>query len=167
MPLAWKTLKGTPSEGQLARLNDANENVLNTVTSLEGVNPEYVDESAPLSQELAHIDFKLNLLLDMVSQLLSARTTIPNKVNVLFGARAVEWAAGPLPKTGDWVVVDLYLHPGYPRPLRVAGCAESGAEADAVKVPFHGLSTPIQESLEKIIFRHHRRQVAQARTQHR
>ncbi|GAB4356777.1 MAG: hypothetical protein Kow006_24100 [Gammaproteobacteria bacterium] len=166
LPLVWKALKAMPEPAQLASLNDHNETVLRTVLSLEEVGSEHSEEGAGSNQELVRIEAKINLVLNLVGQLLAAQSTIPAKVPVVLSADALEWSGARLPAAEQPVLLELYLHPSYPRPLRLVGISRpAGTASDRpnCRVEFRGLGEPAQEVLEKLIFRHHRRAVAQAR----
>ncbi len=167
LPLGWKALRGEPGPQQMLQLNDHNDAVLRTLLALEEAGGEYADDGGVASQqELARIEAKLNLLLNLVGQLLGERSAIPAKASVCLGAEFVEWSDAKLPPAGQWVVADIYLHPSYPRPLRLVGIARAGEgrfESPSAGMALAGLSEPVQDALEKLIFRHHRRAVAQAR----
>lgn len=166
IPLNWKPLKAMPEPSQLLSLNDHNETVLRTVLSLEEVGSEHSEEGGGSNQELVRIEAKLNLALNLVGQLLAAQSTIPPKLPVILGADALEWSGGKLPADGQPLLLEIYLHSSYPRPLRLVGfCTnrKSGTGAPSCRVVFEGLSESVQDVLEKLIFRHHRRAIAQAR----
>lgn len=166
MPLAWKSLKERPNDQQLLPLNDHNETVLRTVLSLEEVGGEHSDESAGSAQELVRLEAKINLMLNLVGQLLASQSAIPPKASVCLGAQSLEWSGAKVPGPGQWVLVEIYLHPSYPLPLRLIGLAEAPSgnlNSPAAAITFSGLSDAVQDALEKLIFRHHRRAIAQAR----
>jgi len=166
MPLTCKVLKALPDERQQQLLNDHNDSVLRTVLSLEEISADHAGEGAGTGQEYARLDAKLNLLLDLVGQMLAAQSKIPAKATLRLGAETVEWLGDGLPKPDQFVLLELYLHPSYPRPLRLLGKVLSGTGRlgeSAVVMRYDGTSESVQEALEKLIFRHHRRAVAQAR----
>ncbi len=166
IPLTWKALKAMPDPSQLLSLNDHNETVLRTVLSLEEIGTEHSEEGSGSSQELTRIEAKLNLTLNLVGQLLSAQSTIPPKVTATLSADSLEWSGGKLPSEGQALLLEIYLHPSYPRPLRLVGMTSKGSAQEGAatcRVVFEGLSEAVQDVLEKLIFRHHRRAIAQAR----
>lgn len=164
LPLAWKVLTVKPDEPQLAVINENNEAILRTISSLEDFAPDHTEDLSGLNQEIARIDVKLNLLLDLVGQLLAAQSTIPSNMVVRLGAVAVEWSGTNLPGVGQYVQIELYLHRSYPRPLCLLGSVRAGQLGESsVIVPFEGIGEPVQDALERLIFRHHRRRIAQAR----
>lgn len=165
IPLTWKPLKVLPEPSQLLSLNDHNETVLRTVLSLEEIGSEHSEEGGGSNQELVRIEAKVNLVLNLVGQLLATQSTIPAKVAAVLSATSLEWSGGKLPADGQPLLLEIYLHPSYPRPLRLVGTTQSGSDPEGMtcRVTFQGLSEPVQDVLEKLIFRHHRRAIAQAR----
>jgi hypothetical protein len=59
--------------------------------------------------------------------------------------------------------VEVYLSPLYPRALVLPGITLAATRPDYARVAFHDLGKPVQDALEKLIFRNHRRRVALAR----
>lgn len=166
LPLAWQAIEKLPGEQSLLSLNDHNESVLRSVLSLEEVINEHAEEGAVAAQELGRIEAKVNLVLDLLAQLIAVQSHIPPKAAVCLGADFLEWSTAMVPQPGQWVEVEIYLHPSFPRALRLVGevhPATGRLPAPAVAVTFSGLSEPVQDALEKLIFRHHRRTVAQSR----
>lgn len=166
LPFAWKPLKDCPSEAQMLALNDHNETALRTILSLEEAGGEHAEEGMGSTQDLVRIEAKINLMLNLVGQLLASQSAIPPKTSVRLGAESLEWSAPKVPDPGKWVLTEIYLHPSYPLPVRLVGQTQAPAgalAAPAAAVSFAGLSEPVLDALEKLIFRHHRRMIAQAR----
>ena len=168
LPLGWRRLEGPPPAAQLAQLNLGNEAVLRAVTVLAEYRPETGEEHTWQAQELARLDFKLNLLLDLVGQILTRGLSLPPARPLRLGAQAVEWIC-PLseaPPSASHAVMSLYLPNAYGRALELPGrvaAVENLPAGARVRVVFIGLGEAVQELLDKLIFRHHRRSIAQAR----
>ncbi len=164
LPLQWRPMTGTPAGEELLRLNRDNEAVLKVAMVLGEVRPD-PGEDPSAATELAHLDFKLNVLLDLVGRLLVREEILPAAVPLRLSARGLEWSADPAPSPGEAILVGLYLHPSYPRPVELpARVLETGPGADGrVRVRFEHLSEAVEEGLERLIFRNHRRLIAQSR----
>ncbi len=161
LPVTWRP-QGASSAEQLLSLQVANHEVLQTILSLDEHHPELDEEPAEVAIELQRLEFKLNLVLDLLGHVLSKQLELPARVPVRLAADCIEWqAATPLP--GSKVLVEVYLSHHYPRPLVLPGVARAATRGGYVQVAFHDLGEPVQNALEKLIFRNHRRRVALAR----
>jgi hypothetical protein len=78
-----------------------------------------------------------------------------------------EWADPDPPAPGDALLLALYLNPIVPDavalPARVERVAEEPGGEARVRASFGAMPAPLRNALEKLIFRHHRRQVAEQR----
>ena len=161
LPLSW-TVCDTSNLGSLQL---ANQDTLRIILALEEHIPE-AEERGANAPELARIDFKLNLVLDLVSKLLERHLVLPAPRLTRLTPEVVEWVADDGPSAGSNVEVQLFLCNRYPRaivlPGRVTGTS-TGADGLRTSVSFEGLGDTVKEELEKLIFRRHRRLVAQAR----
>lgn len=166
MPLQWHPLAERPAEAEALSLNEANEEVLRFIDALDEYPIESGDEHAPLSQDLARVETKLNLLLGLVGQLLTVHFPLPSVRRVTLSPKGIQWPADTRLQPGAHGWVEIYLNVRCPRPLRLPGRIErvvATADGFLTWVQFEALSESLQDHLEKIIFRHHRRRVALAR----
>jgi len=159
MSIAWKVVDFNPGESHLALVNESNEAFLKAVSAVSEFSREASDTPAGLSHELSRLDLKLNLLLDLVGQLIYQQLDIPSTSLVTVTSSEVAWGADDLPSPGDTLFVQLYIQRGIPKPLSFYGrvVAVDGGRA---RVQLVGLSESVQQWLDKLIFRHHRREVA-------
>ncbi len=169
LPLAWKLIDKHLEGGALDQLNESNESLLKIFATLEDqspARPENDEDFAEIHYEMIRIDLKLNLLLELVKHVLNQQIALPDRFNLRVGARGIEWRADRPPPAGSYVKLDLFLLPRYPLPIelpgQVVGIHQDGKSAKAT-VAFRGLSEPVQDWIEKIIFRHHRRSIANKR----
>ncbi|MEJ2346782.1 MAG: PilZ domain-containing protein [Gammaproteobacteria bacterium] len=167
-PLTWEQLSAPPAAEELARWNAASEQVLRLVAALEDHWAEPIDEPyGPQGHELARLDFKLNLVLELVSQLVRRQVPMPERREIRLNGNGVQWeSTGDAPPDGSHVRVFLHLHDNLPRALELPGRVVERTPTDAgecVTVRFEGLSESVQDLLDKLIFRHHRRSIAHSR----
>ncbi len=167
LPLAWQP--GPLSEGlALARLNADNHQLLGAEASLDDVRVHEAlkDESPALVHELQRLEFKLNILLRLTAELAMRNTNLPAPQAVRMSARGLEWTGAAAPAAGETGLLSAYINPAIPQPLKFA-CIAAGEHLNggvrSVELRFTGLSDPVVDLLEKLIFRHHRRLVAGAR----
>lgn len=167
LPLEWRRLGAEPDHTYLAHLNESNEDTLRMLAIMDERSVEKSDEGVTLAAEITRLETKVNLLLDMVGQILTNHLLLPDQIPVRLGPSGIEFAHAKPPKADERVVITLYLHQRYPRPLEIAGHVvsvdDTGQGAYWVKVRFLGVSSSVGDWLEKFIFRRHRRLVAQSR----
>jgi hypothetical protein len=162
LSVAWQP-QGASSPEQLLSLQIANHEVLQTILSLDEHHPELEEEPAEVAVELQRLEFKLNLVLDLLGHVLSKQLALPTRAPVRLAASYIEWQTAAAPPPDSKVLVEVYLSPHYPRPLVLPGVARAAARGGYAQVAFHDLGDPVQYALEKLIFRNHRRRVALAR----
>ena len=144
-------------------MNESNESFLRAVSAISEFSKETSDNNPALSQELSRLDLKLNLLLDLVSQLIYSQLDIPRMSRVTISSSQVDWQDNHVPEPGATVFVQVYIQRGTPKPLCFYGEVVSSQEdyrCGWAKVRYLGLSGSAQVWLDKLIFRHHRREVA-------
>jgi hypothetical protein len=158
-PVKWVPLSGSVDTVLAASFSERNVRLLQALAAIEdhGVSDK-PDEATP---DLMRLDFKINLLLDLVGQLLVANRPQPAAVAIRFNAHGAVWhCTAPLPPAGSHGIVEIHLRDFLAEPLRLPGTlAEVTAAAEAT-VRFAPVGEPVADLLERLIFRHHRRQVA-------
>ena len=147
LPLSITLMSGAPVEQELLRANEANELLLRSVSALE--EKIDTDENDEIAQELRRQDMKLNLILDLLGALLLQQQVIPEARELQLSAAGLRTAVSPVPASGQHCRIQLYI--------------DSAGQGGATDVAFIGLSQVVTDHLDKFIFRHHRRRIAQAR----
>ena len=166
LPVSWT--RGALAEDQHARLNADNQQLLVAYSTLDEVrvNDALKDESPALVHELQRLDYKLNILLRMTADLAMRQHGLPPVCPVRFSATGLEWSGDGAPQPGEIGILVLYVNTVLPQPLRFpATVIMRGTHNDmqVTGLQFTGLSEPVVELIEKMIFRHHRRLVAGAK----
>lgn len=153
VPLAW-SVTDRQDAGALSLLN---EQRLRTILNLS----EYHGQD--VSEEFALLERKVDITLEMVATLLRTSVDMPETKFVQLGAHELQWQeTGQLPVQGTRLDVAVYLHDCYPKPLILPGTLDS-VIAQTCKVSLVPQSDDVQQLLEKFIFLHHRRAIAQSR----
>lgn len=163
LPITWRLLDVPPPEHEIAHANEANELLLRVFAGMEERVPRR-DELNEMAQELVRIETKLDLFLDLLSDLLRQTMTLPTPIPVRYSGSVVIW--GPVvtpPPVEALVAIDLYLSPRIPRSLHLFARMEGLTDKGEIRACFVGMGVDVQEGLEKLVFRHHRRAVAQSR----
>lgn len=161
LPLRWCPLESPPCD-PLQR-QQVNEDTLRVILSLDEHHhvTERHEEDAALAGELLRLESKLNLVLELVSQVLAHQLSLPPAVPVRLAAHRLEWQAASAAPSGSGII-ELYASLRYPRPLFLPATIE-GTGNGWVHAVFDDLGEPVQDLLEQLIFRYHRRQVAATR----
>lgn len=167
LPLHWQVIATSLDAAHWQPLHEANEDLLRSLSTLEEHPQDIAEEHPAVAHELRRLDFKLNLLLDMVGLLVERDLSLPERVPLRLAARGLEWSTRQPPALGSLVQMELYISSKLPRPLVLLGRIQANSAAtdgmSRVVAVFEDLSELEADWLEKIIFVHHRRQVAHAR----
>ncbi|NND69068.1 MAG: hypothetical protein HKN19_15870, partial [Halioglobus sp.] len=113
--------------------------------------------------EIERLDRKINLVLDLVSQLVYQQLEIPQRCRVTISAKDLAWAEPEPPPPGSVLFVRAYIQHGTPKPLCFYGdvtSTDQDLRDGMCRVSYIGLSPAVESWLDKLIFRHHRREVA-------
>ena len=170
LPLGFERLQKLPEGAALAGLNEETQQVLVADASLDEQRPyteKKSDEEHELAEDLQRVEFKVNVLIQLVARLLMRDGDLPAVRSVRLHANGLEWLlAGEdvLPGVG---IVALHVSRHFPQPLRLPGRivgTHSDAEGTWLRFGFEGLTPSVTELLERLVFRHHRRLVAGTRT---
>ncbi|MEO8224961.1 MAG: PilZ domain-containing protein [Gammaproteobacteria bacterium] len=167
LPLSWEpSTLSDPTE--LEHYNQETARALQALALFEEAPKELSIDANPRGQELQHLEAKVDVLLSLVTRLVSHQQGLPKRHNTVLRADSLEWT-GPCAeqaRTGDSGVIVLYPNPMLPTPFRLAGRVVSTVERSGIKwrlTRFEHLSPLVSVGLEKLVFRRHRRQVAIAR----
>jgi hypothetical protein len=159
LPLRWRATE-TPVTAPHWQLS--NEETLRVILSLDEHHVEASDENPEFTQEVQRLETKINLILELVSQVLARQLQLPEALPVRLSAHEIEWQTSTAPAPGGCVLLEIYVCTRYPRPLFLPATVQ-GAAGERVRAVFGDLGEPVQDLLEKLIFRHHRRQIAATR----
>ena len=162
LPVLWRALPGAVDAALAASFTERNVRVLQACAAIEEHRvPEGAEEPSP---DLQRLDFKLNLLIDLVGQLLVANRPRPTAVAIRFNVLGAVWRASPpLPEAGGQGIAEIHLRDFLAEPLRLIGRITSVSPDGQIKARFAPSGEPVADLIEKLIFRRHRRQIAESR----
>ena len=158
-PLAWP-----PSPELLQRLAERNANTLATLAALEERRTDLGDDDNPLMQEVLRMDAKITALVEIVNQLLVPGATLPPRQTLRFNAVGVLLPAAWVP-SGEGLLLRLRFDACRSLPLELAGRVERVLDDGRSFMEFATPGDAIGDAIERLVFRHHRRKVAEARQQ--
>jgi hypothetical protein len=127
--------------------------------------PEKKNDESQYHADIVRLDMKVNLLLDLVSQLLIANQPRPEAMSLRFNTLGAVWQhhGNGLPVADSIGVLEVYLRECIVEPLRMTGQVVSVSADGRVKVKFDPPGEGVEDLIEKLAFRRHRRQIAGAR----
>jgi len=167
LPLEWQTVDHEPAASRIVRMDENNEELLRFIAVLEEHNAGAQNEELVGNvQAFERVEYKINLLLDMVAHILKRHMELPEPVMIRLSASTIYWQALHPPAVGAHLLLKLYLNPKYPQPLRLTGVVNEAPYSPGgfnSFVSIENMGEAVQSWLEKLIFRQHRRAVAHAR----
>ena len=155
-------LNGPMLPADHARLIERNLAALTTLAALEDRRVESSDEDTPVLQELARLDAKLNALVELVNRLLVPAHRLPARQSVSFNAIGALLPAALVPAEGA-VLLRLHFDACPSVPLELPGSVQRQGDDGRAFVVFADLGEGLSEAIERLVFRHHRRKVAESR----
>lgn len=161
LPLALAVCDQLPTVSERVRLNDRNVSLLKT-HALEDFQRREVDADLEgIASEIERLDQKLTLVTELLCDLLAAEQRIPATVPLRLSVAGLECTLPDALRlvVGDWTMVDLYLITTIPRPLKLLAKVVAIEEGKGV-LSFADLSDGVQSMLGRLVFRHHRREIA-------
>lgn len=172
LPLKVERYAGEPENGELLRIGQQNEEVLRMVMSLDDVASTNKNDDSERNSDVQRLEFKVNLILDMLGELYSQNSNLPESTPIKLGAYAASWMIAETespPALNDYVALNIYLTRRYPRPLvlfaQVVNVSECETGEKWVDVDLLSMPPQTLDALERFVFRQHRRFVAFSRRQ--
>lgn len=167
LPLSWEP-SALVDPAELEHYNMETARALQAVALFEEAPKELTNDANPENQQMLHLEAKVDVLLSLVTRLVSHQDGMPKRHGTVLRADSLEWTGPTVDqvKTGDTGVIVLYPNPLLPLPFRLAGRIVGSVERSNTRwrlTRFDHLSPLVSVGLEKLIFRRHRRQVAIAR----
>ncbi len=166
LPVMWRVLPNPADREMAAGFSERNLRILQSWEAMDDHGPvEKPDENSPYAADIARLDLKINLLLDLVGQILTSNRPRPAAVPVRFNSLGAVWrnAGGALPEAGTQGVAEIYLHDSLAQPLRLPGRVTNVTPDGHIKVRFAPVGEAVADLIEKLAFRRHRRQIAGTR----
>lgn len=157
---AVEKVQDVPTSTELVSIDKQNEKILRTSAIWQ--DPVEVEELDHVSLELHRQDLKISLLLDLVGELLIRQSELPPIEAIQLTATGIEFSSEICSaERGEKVKATLFLLPAFPRALQFYGGITSSEKKGFSVLSFQDTSIAVQDQIEKIIFTHHRRSIAQ------
>ena len=160
LPVAWEPLARTRDPFVQAATDDSNLLLLQACVAVEERPArDKNEENQPLHAELARVELKLNLVLQMLGDIVRRGHTAALSRVRLNSLGASWWPAGPLPQRGSRGLLRVQLRGSLPQTLDLTG-EVTGIEDGEVRLRFDQVPDPVAELLGRLIFLRHRRRLA-------
>jgi Atypical PilZ domain, cyclic di-GMP receptor len=161
LPVQWQPRERPLTRFELGSLEEANLLLLQAQVALEDHSPGD-DSGGALAGEIARLDLKLNLVLQLLAKLV-LKERMPPPTTIQFNALGASWTAvGSTPTVGAQGQLRIYLRGSLPQPLDLPA-EVTAVEGSTVKFEFVQLPESVAELIQRLAFLRHRRDVAGAR----
>lgn len=149
---------------QRVAMRDRNLSVLGTLAVFSERRAELADDENPAAQEMQRLDSKMNVLMAMLDQLLQRGADLPLRVRVSFNAMGALLPKTLWPAGETQALVRLHFDGCLALPLELLAQRVQERDGDHVFVAFETLDEATCDAIERLVFRHHRRKVAERRS---
>jgi hypothetical protein len=165
LPVRWVPHPKMIDDITAQHLAERNVRVLQACDALEEYGQtEKGDDESPHSADLMRLDFKLNLLLDLAGQLLAQSATRLQPVPIRLNSLGASWqSAEPPPLPGAHGILEVVIRDIVVQPLNLPAEAVLTEKPGEARVRFTSLGEVVADHIEKLVFRRHRRKIADAR----
>lgn len=163
MPLQWRVLDRLPDHDHLVRTDERNTALLNALTLIEEAAVRQTEDPSPLIAQMERLEAKFDLVLTLLTEALLPEAAAPGPVAMRLSSRGVVFDAGVPIETGTVIELSVHFSASLPRPVVLYGVVVEtppGEEGHAC-VEFRRLGPGVTERLERLVFRRHRRSIAQ------
>lgn len=160
LPVAWEPLARPRDAFAQAATDESNLLLLQACVAVEE-RPvrDKTEESGPLFAELARMELKLNLVLQLLGDIVR-RGHPAALARVRFNSLGASWwPPGAAPQRGSRGLLRIQLRSALPQTLDLAG-EVSGVEGGEVKLRFDQVPEALAELIGRLIFLRHRRHLA-------
>ncbi len=151
LPVDWEVLSELPGESEQNRHNRANEELLQNLLLRDESLPDSDEVEEGSGQEsLKRIETKLDLLLSLMTEMMTANGNLPQKHTLTLGAHGlcvhIREEDVSLMKKGLLLRIRLYLDSQFPRPLDLYGHLVD-VQADSFTLTYCSLGVRLQDLL--------------------
>lgn len=165
LPLLWHLCEKQSLDQEVEDWQSLNEQTLLNLTLFDDSSSNI---QMPIDNDntgLEILNKKINLLSQLLQYYLQQQVRLPDKKQVCLSANGIEWQQQQALNfvAGDYIKIELILNVIYPRPLEIACCVQDLQQSNAhykIVCDFYRLGENVAELLEKMLFRHHRREIA-------
>lgn len=165
LPLGWQALN-SPQPTQIAQWQHEAVTLLRALPVIETPLAETErDIAAPAGKAVERLEAKLDLALNLISQLVRQNSQLPLAQPIVLRANTLEWRSETAPRQDQQILLALHLSPLLPQALIIPALVTSVSPQEKgflIKASFLHLNPDLEDSLERTLFRFHRRAIQQS-----
>lgn len=164
VPLTWEVADFTHS-ASLEHANEDTSRALQAIAVYEETPRSPTEDLVHARSEFARLEAKLDLVLSLLSNVVSESAGMPDPRAMVLRSGSFEWQLDSASEIGraDTGIVNVWMNTHLPLPLRLPCRVDRIMERNGFKwaqARFEFLAPNVRDSLGQVIFRHHRRQIA-------
>jgi hypothetical protein len=159
LPVEWTSRPSGEDAALIARRLRRNLAAL-AVDAAGDERRERPSDDGAANVDLQRIDSKLNAIMELFASLLEKDLAVPARAALRFNAHGVEWETSAPPSAGDPILVRIHLEACPALPLELAAVAMDPSGPGWGAARFDAVRSPLDDAIAKMVFREHRRQVA-------
>jgi hypothetical protein len=163
LPVRWVPHDKQIDDVTAGNLAERNLRVLQACDALEEYGLTEKDDESPHSADLMRLDFKLNLLLDLAGQLLAQSHTRVGPIAIKLNSLGASWKTEAAPAVGTHGILEGGLRDIVVQPLKLPSQIVATTNPGEARVRFTLLGEVVADHIEKLVFRRHRRKIADSR----
>ena len=168
-PLTWQIQTRTPDTATWSQIDAANSHLLHLQLVLDDkLSDVQTDDNPEHKPELQRLETKLDYLIDLIGHLARQQMALPEPVAVSLSSYTLCWHWGATPPTERSLVkVELFLPPVITQALQlfvtITGVIAEDTGGYQIQAEMISHNAAFYQQLDRIIFRHHRREIAHLR----
>jgi hypothetical protein len=164
VPVAWENADFTRSAA-LEHANEDTSRALQAIAVYEETPRSPTEDLVHSRSEGSRLEAKLDLMLSLLSNIVSERVEMPEPRAIILRNGSFEWQLDSMADIGrgDTGITSVWINTHLPLPLRLPCRVDGVIERNGyswVQSRFEFLAPNVRDALGQVIFRHHRRQVA-------
>lgn len=155
LPLRWRPRIGEERPCPQAALH-----------AIEALEEPLPGREGPAHEEFLYLCRKFDVLIGLLAHWIAVVAPLPECKPCALRAEGIKWQEPSPPKTGETIVVEIFLHSRYLSPVVFLVRVEAvSAKEEGVWIEssFEGFEPEAREAWEKFLFRQHREAVRRAK----
>ena len=164
MPIQWRWLDSPLTNHDKINLQQKNKQLLAVLLGLNQPSNELEEDLESHKQELRNLQFKMDLMLSWLGQLLLQNHKLPEARLVKLSSRGIQVSLPEVIEVDSLWVLECFIESDFPQALsfvgRVSEVLPTSTSNFVILFNFQDIGGEVSDQLDKYIFRQHRRLIA-------